>query len=159
LFVCKVCTRNCAHIRGLVEPGNALSRVHGRLTADSRQTEAGRLYNRSEAQGGAPARRRGRGREGFPARHPGGVARTAAAAARPHPARRRLPRHRGRAEGGRERIARMLCKGSDELLKLNTHTIPASGSPIFKARRVCGSNGGHNPLGVSSCFYSIWIDR
>ena len=29
----------------------------------------------------------------------------------------------------RERIARMLCKakGSDELLKLNTHTIPASG--------------------------------
>ena len=59
----------------------------------------------------------------------------------------------------RERIARMLCKGSDELLKLNTHTIPASGSPIFKARRVCGSNGGHNPLGVSSCFYSIWIDR
>ena len=54
---------------------------------------------RPQAQGGAPARRRGRGREGFPARHPGGVARTAAAAARPHPARRRLPRHRGRAEG------------------------------------------------------------
>jgi hypothetical protein len=46
----------------------------------------------------------------------------------------------------RERIARMLCRGSDELLKLNTHTIPASGirvSDFFKARRVCGSNGGH----------------
>jgi len=34
LFVCKVCMRNCAHIRGLVEPGNALSRVHGRLAPD-----------------------------------------------------------------------------------------------------------------------------
>ena len=44
MFVCKVCMRNCAHICGLVEPGMPTLA----FTADSRQTEAGRLYNRSE---------------------------------------------------------------------------------------------------------------
>lgn len=87
----------------------------------------------------------------------------------PRPRSRRLPRlppwwccsHSGRgctassraatpaAPSGQSRgsALRACCvKGSDELLKLNTHTIPASGfrvSDFFKARRVCGSNGGH----------------
>ena len=52
----------------------------------------------------------------------------------------------GQSRGSALRACCVLLKGSDESLKLNTHTIPASGfraSDFFKARRVCGSNGGH----------------
>ena len=44
MFVCKVCMRNCAHICGWSNVGMLTLA----FTADSRQTEAGRLYNRSE---------------------------------------------------------------------------------------------------------------
>ena len=44
MFVCKVCMRNCAHICGWSNVGMPTLA----FTADSRQTEAGRLYNRSE---------------------------------------------------------------------------------------------------------------
>ena len=86
------------------------------FTADSRQTEAGRLYNRSEED------------------------------------ETRIPLQKAIDDadyehGHRVNELRACCvKGSDELLKLNTHTIPASGfrvSIFFKARRVCGSNGEH----------------
>ena len=46
MFLCKVCMRNCAHIRGLVE--NALSRVHGRLAPDRGWAPVQPWYNRSE---------------------------------------------------------------------------------------------------------------
>ena len=79
---------------------------------------------RPQAQGGAPARRRAEVEKASP---PATLVVLLAQRPRLHGL---IPRGDAcRAIGAelRERIARMLCRDSDELLKLNTHTIPASG--------------------------------
>ena len=95
---------------------------------------------------------KGRGREGFPARHPGDVARRAAAAARPHahPARRRrLPRHRGRADGAHcahgQRILRS-CFVTEALTHTRESSFWVPGLRFSKARDACGCHASYVEL-------------